>query len=103
MFRVKPKATLSLIFFTVFIKKSEKQPKVLSGCLKNLPSRIPRGKFFQTTAADFPLFIPEVLCVASHHVGLGKLQVGLADPPDLPGDVLADGPGLGELLPVPVE
>ena len=59
MFRVKPRATLDLIFFTVLIQNSEKQWKVLSGCLKNLPSGIPQGKFFQTTTADFPLFIPD--------------------------------------------
>ena len=41
MFRFKPRATLGLIFFTVLIQKSEKQWKVLSGCLKNLPSGIP--------------------------------------------------------------
>ena len=57
MFRVEPRATLGLIFFTVLILKSEKQWKVLSGCLKNLPSGISQGKFFQTTTADFPLFI----------------------------------------------
>ena len=61
MFRFKPRATLGLIFFTVLIQKSEKQWKVLSGCLKNLPSGIPEGKFFQTTTADFPLFIPDNL------------------------------------------
>ena len=33
MSRVKPRATLGLIFFTVFIKKSKKQRKVLRGCL----------------------------------------------------------------------
>ena len=43
MFRVKPRATLGVIFFTVLIQKSEKQLKVLSGCLKNLPSGIPWG------------------------------------------------------------
>ena len=43
MFRVKPRATLSLIIFTVLIQKSEKQWKILSGCLKNLPSGIPLG------------------------------------------------------------
>ena len=38
MFRVKPRANLGLdIFFTVLILKSEKQWKVLSVCLKNLP------------------------------------------------------------------
>ena len=40
MFRVKPRATLGLIFFTVLIQNSDKQWKVLSGCLKNLPSGI---------------------------------------------------------------
>ena len=44
MFRVKPRATLGLIFFTVLIQKYEKQWKVLSGCLKNLPTRIPAGQ-----------------------------------------------------------
>ena len=43
MFRVKPRANLGLIFFTVLIQKSEKQWKVLSGCLKNLPLGIPLG------------------------------------------------------------
>ena len=43
MFRVNPRATLGLIFFTVFIQKSDKQCKVLSGCLKNLPTGIPSG------------------------------------------------------------
>ena len=74
MFRVKPRATLGLIFFTVLIQNSDKQWKVLSGCLKKLPSGIPSGhqtfprgcappesmmtlgKFFQTTTEDFPLF-----------------------------------------------
>ena len=50
MFRVKPRVTLGLMFFTVLIQKSEKQWKVFSGCLKNLPS--------QTTTVDFPLFKP---------------------------------------------
>ena len=43
MFRVKPRANLGIIFFTVLIQKSEKQWIVLSGCLKNLPSGIPLG------------------------------------------------------------
>ena len=43
MFRVKPRVNLGLIFFTVLIQNSDKQWKVLSGCLKNLPSRIPLG------------------------------------------------------------
>ena len=43
MFRVKPRANLGLIFFSVLIQKSEKQWKVRSGCLKNLPSGIPLG------------------------------------------------------------
>ena len=43
MFRVKPRANLGLIFFTVLIQKDEKQWKVLSGSLKNLPSGIPSG------------------------------------------------------------
>ena len=43
MFRVKPRVNLCLIFFTVLIQNSDKQWKVLSGCLKNLPSRIPSG------------------------------------------------------------
>ena len=38
---------------------------VLKICLREFPrvirpSRIPKGKFFQTTTADFPLFIPEL-------------------------------------------
>ena len=41
MFRFKPRVTLGLIFFTVLTQKSEKQWKVLSSCLKNLPSGIP--------------------------------------------------------------
>ena len=41
MFRVKPRATLGLIFFTVLIQNSDKQWKVLIGCLKKLPSGIP--------------------------------------------------------------
>ena len=57
MFRVKPRATLSLILFTVLIQKSETLWKVFSGCLKNLPSGILKCKFFQTTTTDFPLFI----------------------------------------------
>ena len=43
MFRVKPRAALGLIFFTVLIQNSEKQWKVLSGCLENLPSGTPSG------------------------------------------------------------
>ena len=41
--------------------------------------------------------------MTGHHVGLGKLQVSLAGPSDLPGNQLVDGPGLGKILPVPVE
>ena len=47
--RVKPRATLGLIFFTIVIQRSEKQRKVLSHCLNNFPLGIPSG--FQT----FPL------------------------------------------------
>ena len=43
MFRVKPRATLGLIFFTVLIQKCEKQWKVLRDCLKNLPMGISSG------------------------------------------------------------
>ena len=43
MFTVKTRATLGLILFTVLMQKSEKQWKVLSGCLKNLPLGIPLG------------------------------------------------------------
>ena len=43
MFSVKPRASLCLVFFTVLIQNSEKQWKVLSGCLKNLPLSIPSG------------------------------------------------------------
>ena len=43
MFRVKPRVTLGLIFFTVLIQNSDKQWQVLSGCLKKLPSGIPSG------------------------------------------------------------
>ena len=39
----------------------------------------------------------------SDPVRLWTLQVCLAGPTNLPGNELADGPGLGELLPVPVE
>ena len=41
--RAKPRATLGHTFFTVLIQKSEKQWKVLSGCLKNLPLGISLG------------------------------------------------------------
>ena len=36
-------ASLGLIIFTVLIRKSEKQWKVLRDCLKNLPTGIPSG------------------------------------------------------------
>ena len=39
--KVKPRANLVLTFFTVLIQKSEKQLKVLSGCLKKFPLRTP--------------------------------------------------------------
>ena len=41
MFRVNPRVTLGLVFFTVLIQKSEKQWKVLRDCLENLPTGIP--------------------------------------------------------------
>ena len=41
MFRVKPRATLGLIFFTLLIQNSDKQWRVLTGCLKKLPLGIP--------------------------------------------------------------
>ena len=40
MFRINPRETLGLIFFTVFIQKSDKQCKAISGCLLNLPTEI---------------------------------------------------------------
>ena len=40
MFRVNPRVTLGLVFFTVLIQKSEKQWKVLRDCLENLPTGI---------------------------------------------------------------
>ena len=43
MFIVKPRVTLGLIIFTILIQKSDKQWKFLSGCLKNLPTRIDLG------------------------------------------------------------
>ena len=42
MFRVKPRATLGLILFTVLIQKSKKQWKVRSDCLQNFPWEFPR-------------------------------------------------------------
>ena len=39
MFRVKPRATLGLIFFTVLIHNSDKQWKVLSDCLEKVALR----------------------------------------------------------------
>ena len=66
MFRVKPRATLGLIFFTVLIQKSEEKWKVLGDCPKNWPSGIPQGKFVQTKTADFSLFIPYCYCKSSH-------------------------------------
>ena len=59
MFRVKPRATLGLIFFTVLIQKSEKQRKVFSGCLKNLPSGIPSGHVL------FPVWLKALLLFLS--------------------------------------
>ena len=43
MFRVNPRVTLGLVFFTVLIQKSEKQWKVLRDRLTNLPMGIPLG------------------------------------------------------------
>ena len=37
------RATLGLLFVTVLIQKSDKQWKVFSGCLQNLPTKIPSG------------------------------------------------------------
>ena len=48
MFRVKPRATLGLIFFTVLIQNSDKQWKVLSGCLEKVALGNSRG------SSDFP-------------------------------------------------
>ena len=48
MFRVKPRATLGLIFFTVLIQNSDKQWKVLSGCLEKVALRNSLG------SSDFP-------------------------------------------------
>ena len=53
MFRVKPRTTLGLIFFTILIQKSEKQWKILSGCLKNLPSGIPEANFSRQPLRTF--------------------------------------------------
>ena len=68
IFRVKRRVFMRLIFFTVLIQKSDKQWEVLSGCLKNLPRRIPsglksEGKYFQTIITDFPLFVPHYSAV----------------------------------------
>ena len=49
MFRVKPRATLGLIFFTVLIQNSEKQWKFLSGCLEKVALGNSLG------SSDFPL------------------------------------------------
>ena len=43
MFRVKPRVTLGLLFFTVLIQNSDKQWKVLSGCLEKVALGIPSG------------------------------------------------------------
>ena len=48
MFRVKHRATLGLIFFTVLIQNSYKQWKVLSGCLE----KVALGNFLGSS--DFP-------------------------------------------------
>ena len=45
-------ASLGLIIFTVLIRKSEKQWKVLRDCLKNLPTGIPSGK--SDDSQEFP-------------------------------------------------
>ena len=58
MFRVKPRVTLGLKFFTVLIQKSEKQWKVLGGCLKNLHREFPRVISLMTTSVDFQFFSP---------------------------------------------
>ncbi len=46
MFRVKPRATLGLIFFTVLIQNSDKQWKVLSGCLEKVALGNSLGQLF---------------------------------------------------------
>ena len=44
MFNLNPGASLGVIIFTVLIRESEKQRKVLRDCLKNLPTEIPAGQ-----------------------------------------------------------
>ena len=46
MFRVKPRATLGLILFTVLIQNSDKQWKVLSGCLEKVALWNSLGQLF---------------------------------------------------------
>ena len=46
MFRVKPRATLGLIFFTVLIQNSDKQWRVLSGCLEKVALGNSLGQLF---------------------------------------------------------
>ena len=53
LFRVNPRATLGCISFTILIRKSEKQWKVLSVCQENLPTRGPTGN--QTFLQAVPL------------------------------------------------
>ena len=53
MFRVKPRATLGLIIFTVLIQNSEKQWNVLSGCLKICPRELPRANFSRQPLRTF--------------------------------------------------
>ena len=57
LFIVNPRATLGLTIFTVVIQKSDKQWKVLSGCLKNLSTTIPSG-LRPSGKSDDPLGIP---------------------------------------------
>ena len=76
------RATLGLIFFTVLIQNSEKQLKVLSGCLKNLPSgtasghqTFPRGcaprESLKTLGNSLGQFFPD------NHCGLSTVYTRL--------------------------
>ena len=60
MFRVEPRENLGLILFNVLIQKSEKPWKVISGCLKNLPSGIPSGH--QTLGNSLVQIFPDNHC-----------------------------------------
>ena len=58
MFRVKPRVNLGLIFFTVLIQNSDKQWKVLSGCLKNLTSGVIGNIAFPSSSNKIKLISP---------------------------------------------